>query len=183
MALGITFVLSGDGTSTFTTAGSALESGTQIYGGTNSVATTPLFLAISATHTPAVTAYATGVEFTQTLNGSPGFEVTGIGNNIFTFICDEAFSSPVKMSGNPFALGTIGVNVSADGAECASGVQTGTFTLTLSNIALTGNSVRVDCDTSSTVTLTVTAVNTPDSSGNYTCAAEARRLWALGYVG
>jgi hypothetical protein len=180
MALTISFVASGAGLNTFTTAGSALAASQRITGGIGSVANNVLNIVSDSTQSPAVTAYVTNAAFSQTINGAPIFTAQGQDSTVFTFNSSQSFATPIKIASNQSQ--TIAFALTAVGAECAQGVQTGTITLTLSSVALTGAAVRVDAETSSTINIPVTAVNTANDTGTVTCDAEARRLWALGYI-
>lgn len=180
MALTISFVASGAGYSTFATSASALSADQRFTAGTGSVANNALYLVCDSSQSPAVTAYVTAASFTQTVDGADIFKAQGQGSEIFTFSASQSFATPVKMASDQSQ--TLTFTITAIGAECALGTQTGTITLTLSSIALSGNAVRIFPETSSTVNITVTAVNTPSDSGDYICNAEARRLYVLGYV-
>jgi hypothetical protein len=179
MALTISFVASGAGLNTFTTAGSALVANQRITGGIGSVANNVLNIVCNSTQSPAVTAYVTGAAFSQSLNGAPIFTAQGQDSAVFIFASSQSYTTPVRLASN--LSQTIAFALTAVGAECAQGVQTGTITLTLSSVALTGAAVRVNAETSSTINIPVTAVNTANDTGTVTCDAEARRLWVLGY--
>ena len=71
MALTISFVASGAGLSTFTTAGSALDENSLLTGGVGSIANNALNIVCDSTQSPAVTAYVTNVAFSQTIDGAP----------------------------------------------------------------------------------------------------------------
>lgn len=179
MALTISFVASGAGLTTFTTAGSALSASQRITGGIGSVANNVLNIVCDSTQSPAVTAYVTGATFSQTIDGAPIFTAQGQDNSVFTFASSQSYTTPVKMASNQSQ--TIAFALTALGAQCAADVQTGTITLALSSVALTGAAVRVDAETTATINIPVTAVNTADDSGLFTCEDEARRLWVMGY--
>jgi hypothetical protein len=180
MALTISFVASGAGLTAFAnTANAALTADQRITGGIGSVANNVLNIVCDATQTPAVTAYATGAAFSQTIDGAPIFTAQGQDNSVFTFASSQSYATPVKITSN--GNETIAFTLTALGSQCASGIQTGTITLTLSSVALTGADVRVDAETTSTISIPATATNVADDSGLYTCEAEARRLWVLGY--
>jgi hypothetical protein len=179
MALTISFVASGAGLSTFTTAGSALSANQRLTGGVGSVANNVLNIVCDSTQSPAVTAYVTNAAFSQTINGAPIFTAQGQDSTVFTFSSSQSFATPIKMASDRSL--TIAFALTALGAECAQGVQTGTITLTLSSTALTGAAVPVAANTTATINIPVTAVNTASDSGLYTCEAESRRLWVLGY--
>ena len=189
MALSIPIEIAGTAPFTFTTAGSALDAGERLTGGTGSIANTTLFVRIPLASSPPVTAYATGISFTQNIAGAPIFTSPDQESSIFIFNSTQSFATPVKLTGgNGAAVGSIAFTLTALGFDCAQGVQTGTVTLTLSSVALSGNSgstsiVRTAGETTAAANITVTAVNTPSDGGVYTCEAEARRLWVLGYVG
>jgi len=183
MALSIPIEIAGTGATTFSTAGSALAAGTQLTAGTGSVANTTLFVRVPLAASPAVTAYATGISFSQQIAGAPIYQDPAQGNAVFNFNSTQSFASPVKIEGgNAASAGSVVFTLSATGAECAKGAQTGTVTLTLSSFALSGSYVRVASDTTTTATVTVTAVNTPTEGGFHTCSAELRRLVLLGYA-
>lgn len=179
MALTISFVASGAGLTTFTTTGTSLTADQRITGGIGSIANNTLNFVCDSTQSPAVTAYVTGAAFSQTLNGAPIYTAQGQDNAVFIFNSSQSYATPVKMASDDSQ--TIAFALTAVGAECAQGVQTGTITLTLSSVALTGAAVRIDAETTSTINIPVTAVNTASDSGEYTCEAEARRLWVLGF--
>lgn len=190
MAISIPLEIAGTGTFTFTTAGSALDANERLTGGTGSIANTTLFVRVPLASSPPVTAYATGISFSQQVAGAPIFAGPNPGNSVFLFDSTQSFTTPVKIAGgNAASAGSVVFTLTALGAECAEGVQTATVTLTLSSVALSGNPgsssiVRTDSETTANATITVTAVNTPsEGDGLYTCQAEARRLWVLGYVG
>lgn len=180
MALTISFVASGAGLTAFTNTGNtALTADQRITGGIGSVANNALNIVCDSTQSPAVTAYVTGAAFSQTIAGAPIFTAQGQDNSVFTFSSSQSYTTPVKMASNQSQ--TIVFALTALGAQCADSVQTGTITLTLSSVALTGAAVRVDANTTSTINIPVTADSTADASGLFTCEDEARRLWVLGY--
>jgi hypothetical protein len=190
MALSIPIEIAGTAPFTFSTAGSALDAGERLTGGTGSVANTTLFVRVPLAASPPVTAYATGISFSQQIAGAPIYTAQGQDNSIFEFNTAQSFATPVVLQGgNAASSGSVTFRLTALGAECAKGIQTGTVTLTLSSFALSGNAgstsiVKTASDTTATTTITVTAVNTAsEGDGIYTCQAEARRLWVLGYVG
>lgn len=180
MALTISFVASGAGLTAFTnTSNAPLTAGQRITGGIGSVANNVLNIVCDSTQTPAVTSYVTGASFSQTIDGAPIFTAQGQDNSVFIYSSSQSYATPVKMASNQSQ--TIAFALTALGAQCADNLQTGTITLTLSSVALTGAAVRIDATTTSTVTIPVTAANTADDSGLFTCEDEARRLWVMGY--
>lgn len=180
MALTISFVASGAGLAVFTNTGNtALAADQRITGGIGSVANNALNIVCDSTQSPAVTAYVTGASFSQTIDGAPIFTAQGQDNSVFIYSSSQSYTTPVKMASDQSQ--TIAFALTALGAQCANNVQTGTITLSLSSVALTGAAVRVDADTSATVSIPVTAVNTADASSLFTCEDEARRLWVMGY--
>lgn len=186
MALSIPIEIAGTGATTFSTAGSALDASTRLTAGTGSIANTTLFVRVPLAASPAVTAYATGVSFAQQIAGAPIYTAQGQNNAVYTFASTQSFAAPVTLQGgNAASSGSVVFTLTADGAACAKGVQTGTVTLTLSSFALSGAAAtRVASETTATATVTVTAVNTASSDplGSYTCDAEVRRLRWLGYI-
>lgn len=186
MALTIPFEIAGAGATTFSSAGSALAANQRLTAGVGSVANSALTIRIPTTANPPVTAYVSGHSFSQTTAGAAIFVAQG--TNVFTLSTSQAYASAVKLAGgNAASTGTIAIMLTAFGWECAQGVQTGTITLTVSSYALSGNPgsttiIATPAVTTSTATITVTAVPTASDSGEYTCEEEARRLWVLGYV-
>lgn len=180
MSLTISFVASGAGLTAFTnTSNAPLTADQRITGGIGSVANNVLNIVCDSTQSPAVTAYVTGATFSQTIDGAPIFTAQGQDNSVFIYSSSQSYASPVVMASNrPL---TIAFTLTALGAQCADNIQTGTITLTLSSVALTGAAVRVNAATTATINIPVTAANTADDSGLFACEDEARRLWVLGY--
>lgn len=182
MALNIPLEIAGVGVTTFTSA-TALSADQRLTGGLGSIANNTLFVRVPTAASPPVTAYATGMTFTQSKEGAPIFVANETG--VFSLSTSQAFATPVKLGAN--SVGTIAISLTALGYQCALGVQTGTITLTISSYALSGNAagtsvVAVPATALPTATISLTAVNVASDSGAFTCEEEARRLWVLGYV-
>ena len=184
MSLDISFEATGVGLTTFTSS-TALAAGVLITAGIGSVANNALSLRIPTTFATAVSAYVTGVTFNQTINGAPIFTAQGQDNSVFAFYSPQSFATPILLQGGGSATsGTIAFQLSATGAECALDAQVASITLSLSSVALSGAGVRIVATPTSTVTVSVTAVNTPNNSGTgeFACDSEVRRLVTLGYI-
>jgi hypothetical protein len=131
---------------------------------------------IPTSFTHPVTAVVTGVSFSENKSGAPIFLGGAVGT-IFTARNDVSFPQTIRFNGASSSL--VNVSVSATGNPCAVGIQTLNYIVSLSSIALSGNSsganVPVDVNnTTINLTTTISASNTPYA--DRTCQAEFFRL-------
>lgn len=119
-----------------------------------------------------LTAFVTGVNVVETKDGAPIFENGSVGS-IFNI---GTVTTPAQLSNASGAVvSSLTIPVSATGNACALGTQTLTYTISLSSKALSSNGLQdVTPTTNSSITTTITAVNTPYSGR--TCRAEFARL-------
>lgn len=126
---------------------------------------------------PNLSAIVTGVSFADTKNGAPIFKAGSVGA---VFNAATVNAPPIWIGWDGSTPKTVGINLSASGNACAVGLQTLSYTITLSSVGLSadgaGNVVRIDVSntTDSSLVTTVSATNTP--FGNKTCRAEFNRL-------
>jgi hypothetical protein len=129
---------------------------------------------LNATTHPNLTAVVTGLTVSETKDGAPIFENGSVGS-IYSV---GSFSQTTLKTAASAVQTSLTLAVSAVGNACALGVQTLTYSLTLSSTALSGDGTTVVpvsvSPTTATFTTTVTAVNTP--YGGRVCRAEFARL-------
>lgn len=161
---------------TYSSGQNIAASSTLLAAGTLSATTVNLRIPLTATFP--VTAWVTGIVYSDEKSGAPIFVGGGAGQ-IWNIISSTTYPQILRFDGSSTA-GSVNISLSAIGQECALGKQTLTYILTLSSQALSGDSaggnVVVDVTNTTDITLatSVTAINTPFN--NRTCAAEHRRL-------